>query len=483
MKGLAKLYDLGIRVKLALWGGTMILATALMVVLPFLIENHDEVKRDMLYDSEALGRTLAVSLAHDLAEGDRAHARTTLKTPFVAQNNRSYFLFEALLAVDIKGRVFASSHPDLYPAGGFVQSYSKQFAGLWPRLSTQREETTFDSAGDKTLVVIPIRNNQAELGQLILVHGPDFHVERFLDPVIRSAEFTLLALALLLPISWYWGMRIAHPLVLLAKYMDTSDGQLPAPLPAGIYPYHDELGKLFQQFDRLTVELRDQERLRQTVLESEHLATLGRMAAGIAHEINNPLGGLLTAVDILKRHGGHDPVSDKVVPLLERGLSQMRETLSAMLVEVRASKRRPLNRQDIDDVVTIVRQGDKKHPVALEIDNGIVGEVNIPANLVRQILLNLLLNARAAAEQDSARASVAQPGEHLIIKVSNSGPAIPPDVLEHLFAPFNGGTESGHGLGLWVTHQLVEQLHGGITVDSQDGMTRFVVTLPVGAAA
>jgi len=478
-----RLYDLSIRRKLPLWGGGLILATACLVAVPFLIEAHDEVRRDMLFDSEALGLTLAEALNADLAAGDQVHAQKIIRAPFVAQNDTSYFQFEAILAVDPGGRVFASSKPDLYAIASDVRAYSGQFARAWQRRAATRDLTLFDSEGEKALVAIPIRQDGTELGTLILVHAPDFHVQRFGELGLRTALFTLLALTLLLPLSWYWGVRMARPLTLLANRMDMAEGCLPTPLPPHAYPYRDELGQLFRQFDRLAAELQEKERLRQAVMESEHLATLGRMAAGIAHEINNPLGGLLTAIDTLKRHGGHDRVTDRVVPLLERGLGQIRDTVSAVLVEARPGPRRHLNRQDIEDIVTIVGQGSKTPGLRIAMSNAITGDVALPANLVRQILLNLLLNACRAAEGGTVNASVSQIGGRIEIAVENDGPAIPAELRDRLFQPFIGSGPDGHGLGLWVTHHIVEQLAGEITVNSRDGLTRLAVSLPIGEHA
>ncbi len=68
----------------------------------------------------------------------------------------------------------------------------------------------------------------------------------------------------------------------------------------------------------------------------------------------------------------------------------------------------------------------------------------------------------------------------LKLEVENDGAVIPPELMKHLFEPFTGVNEEGHGLGLWVTHQIVEQLGGVIAVDSRDGRTRFTVGLPKG---
>jgi two-component system NtrC family sensor kinase len=66
------------------------------------------------------------------------------------------------------------------------------------------------------------------------------------------------------------------------------------------------------------------------------------------------------------------------------------------------------------------------------------------------------------------------------MEVENDGDAIPAGLMKHLFEPFTGQNEDGHGLGLWVTHQIIEQLKGRIEVESREGRTRFSVKLPKG---
>jgi signal transduction histidine kinase len=95
------------------------------------------------------------------------------------------------------------------------------------------------------------------------------------------------------------------------------------------------------------------------------------------------------------------------------------------------------------------------------------------------VLINLVLNAVQAAGPDGhVEAQVSVVGDALQIKVGNNGETIPPVLMEHLFEPFTGLKEGGHGLGLWITHQIVQQLHGTIEVDSSDGWTQFSVSLP-----
>ncbi len=125
-----------------------------------------------------------------------------------------------------------------------------------------------------------------------------------------------------------------------AYQLGRADGQYwatpPEPFPSGVYAYDDEFGLLFRAYDRMRLELREKESMKREMIQSERLAVFGRLSASVAHEINNPLGGLVTAVDTLKQHGCQDPVAHRVLPLLERRSEQILGIVSALLEESRA---------------------------------------------------------------------------------------------------------------------------------------------------
>jgi signal transduction histidine kinase len=216
------------------------------------------------------------------------------------------------------------------------------------------------------------------------------------------------------------------------------------------------------------------------MLQSERLAAVGRLAAGMAHEINNPLGGMLTALDTLKCHGDLDSRTLKTVALIERGLTQIRDTVGALLVEARM-KSRDLLPQDIEDVRTLVAPQAHKKTLRLDWVNGLDRSAAVPATLVRQILINLTLNAiAAAAENGHVACEIGLESGALHLAVTNDGKLLSVEQMEHLFEPFSPLSEGGHGLGLWVTYQIVQQLGGRITAERRDGRMRFAVRLPIG---
>jgi signal transduction histidine kinase len=239
--------------------------------------------------------------------------------------------------------------------------------------------------------------------------------------------------------------------------------------------------------------------LEQEIMASDRLAAVGRVSAAIAHEINNPLGGMLNAIDTALRHGQPDVVSRKTLGLLERGLQQIRATVGALLVEARLDSPR-LSGQDWDDLLLLIQPEVAARSLELfwQVEAEAVAEIALPGHEVRQLALNLLLNASAAARStDSASEpaavefTVARSPGLLAIVVGNTGPALGPQQLSRIFEPFvapsfdtpaavsHGNLSHRHGLGLWVCWQIVQRLGGNIEVASDEQWTRVSVTLPV----
>lgn len=473
------LFDLSLRHKLPLWGAGLIIVTAVAITTSTLVQTRENIKKNMLVRSEILGRSLVRTLYSAISQDDVWRAYEIINFLARAEERQSGFQLESLVVLDKMERVFVATQPRRYPLLAPLAGLGRDFGLLKARLD--RGEGHLEIVEDEhILVAIPLVAEGVTLGTLVMVHPSDYYRASFDRIVRRTAWTTLVILLILLPINWYWGRRMTLPLTLLTEGMGKLGQKLPSPLPGIIYPHGDELGRLFRVYGQMQQELNDKEALERQVVQSDRLAALGRLTASIAHEINNPLGGLLTALDTLKRHGQHNPVLDRVVPLLERGLHQIKDIVAALLVEAKA-KSRDLTRQDVEDVHTLLAQEAKKKAVSWEWLNELADDVRLPSTLVRQVLINLLLNAVQAAGQDNGGHVAARIALHpgiLRIEVDNNGRGISPEMLDHLYEPFTGGNEEGHGLGLWITYQIVQQLHGHIDVDSREDRTRFVVELP-----
>jgi two-component system, NtrC family, sensor histidine kinase HydH len=247
------------------------------------------------------------------------------------------------------------------------------------------------------------------------------------------------------------------------------------------------------------------ERLKQherEIYRVEQLAAVGRLAAGLAHELRNPLMAMKVLVQIAGETGPEGALHGRDLGILEDEIGRMEESLGTFLDFARPprlEKRRFELRREVDQAVSLVsgraaQQGVRitcmlpSQPVVVEAD---------PIN-IRQLLLNLLLNALDATPRDGTiwvdmlrfqscngtsinpHQSTTAPTGWITISVSDTGKGLPPDLGERIFDPFTSTKDSGYGLGLSTCRRIAEAHGGEITAsDRIGGGTVFTVHLPV----
>lgn len=392
-----------------------------------------------------------------------------------------------LILADHNGSIFAASHPENYRVGAPLNLATEHLS----RVARALEAGTFERilegvVPDHRVVIAPLEAPDAVAGHLIFLYDNTHFNERVTESAWRTFTSTAAVLALILPIGWVWGRRIAEPLTRLSDCMTRVGHQGPDSLDCTLEQRNDEIGELTQRFQEMVRDLQEKADLERDMVASERLAAVGRLAAGIAHEINNPLGGMLMTLDTLKSRGELDPNARRSVDLIERGLHQIQETVAALLFEAQRSSRHLLP-EDIEDVRRLMSAQLQEGRICLRwqnrLDTAARTELPIPATLTRQVLINLLLNAIEATPiggliiaEFECRDGVFQ------ARVTNEGDPMPAEVRDSLFAPLQSRKPGGRGLGLWVTQQLVDQMDGTITVTSDEAFTTFLVTLPLAEA-
>jgi signal transduction histidine kinase len=476
------LLNLSFRYKIPLWGSLLIITATLAVSAALMVQAYDDLRNDLESSSASLGRTLAKTLFSAMIQEEVWQAFAIIRAPLHQEPADDLIQPEMILALDQNEQVFVSSHPKTVPMLTDVRRLDDEFVRLAQLIyaSPGPDARIVTLSGARRIyVAVPVAEEGARLGTLVIIHSKDVFLPRFRAIAIRGALIGLLVLAVLLPINWYWGQHTAAPLVQLARSIGDIAHGVPRDPPES-YAYRDELGQLFEAYGLMVKALREKAVLEKEVIRSERLAAIGRMSASIGHEINNPLGGMFVALNNFRRRAGNDERILKTVAMMERGLSQIRDTVSAMLVEAKV-KSRDFTPHDVEDVRTLLSGEAHKRSVAVRIDNDIAAPVTLPATLVRQVLMNLLLNAIQASEPSgTVRCILHRVNGSLTVETENGGRPIPQEMMTHLFEPFVSGNEAGHGLGLWVTYQIVSQLGGQISAESRDGLTRFSVSLPTG---
>jgi two-component system NtrC family sensor kinase len=236
-------------------------------------------------------------------------------------------------------------------------------------------------------------------------------------------------------------------------------------------------------------EIRELERRRveQQLFESEKLAAVGRLAASIAHEVNNPLEAIKNALYLMQGPGE----GDKNSRFLEIARKET-ERVSHIIRQMLGFARRPgeVDWVDVNQLLeeTLVLMEKKMRQLRIRIKKSFdeaLPPIRARADQLRQVFLNLIINAQQAIKGDgeivistSRYEQALQPS--ILVQLSDSGVGIAEDDLARIFDPFFSTGKKGTGLGLWVTQDIVRQHGGRIEVSSEIGRgTVFSIVLQV----
>lgn len=476
--------NLSLRYKVPLRVGILIVLVAMAVTVSLLVRSYIIFTDDLAVSSRNLGRITARLLTGSMRNDDRWRVYEIINTPSHFGDDARSLQADLVIVLDADGRVFVSTRPEEYPIASDPFANGRELPAIRERIAGVAGEggeiVTAPGTGSM-YVITPILSDGVELGRLLMRYPDAVYTTRFNSFVRQAVYTTALIVALLLPMGWYWGAHMARPLVELARCMRQVGSRLPDTMDCTVYRGNDEVGQLGIQFQNMVEELREKQQLEKQMLVADRLAAIGRCTAGIAHEINNPLGGLLNATNTLKVHGTEDELTRRTVSLIERGLLQIKNTVGTLLVEARPEMHR-LTPQDIEDTRTLALSSLNGKRCTLAWSNGVEQVVDLPSTHVRQVLINLLLNAvQAAPDRGRIACQVTVSSDALRIRTWNEGKPIVDEKLETLFEPFSGSEDGGRGLGLWVTYQIVNTLGGVIEVNSEPEGTEFTIDLPLAA--
>jgi signal transduction histidine kinase len=277
--------------------------------------------------------------------------------------------------------------------------------------------------------------------------------------------------------------------------------------PTGLTPRERELGAIILQYNEVTERLKrshDQllaevgrlreelERKNRELERRERLAALGHMAAGLAHEIRNPLGSIQLYASLLARDLTDRPKQFQTVEKISRAVHLLDGLVSDVLAfgkPTEPQRRTVVLGRVIDQVVSLVRHRLERAGVTLSADD-CCRDVELWADdrQLQQILLNVLVNGIEAARPDAVgqawvrlSTGLSQAGEEIVVSVADSGAGVEPEILQRIFNPFFTTKDSGTGLGLAIVHQLVEAHGGRISAGRHEGGGAvFTIRLPVG---
>lgn len=309
--------------------------------------------------------------------------------------------------------------------------------------------------------------------------------ERHLVLLVAGAGAVAICGALLVVLTY----TVQRPMVeLQQKIAQLGSGDLSASV--SFAHRNDEIGDLGRNFNHMVEQLRESrneiERLHRTQMSrAEHMATLGEMATGLAHEIRNPLAGIAGVIEIISRDLPASSPARAVVKDVRQEIARINRIVSDLLQTARPHppkvRKSDLN-TTVEHAVMLGRQQalSKSIEIALHKDPSLP-EVEHDSDQIHQVLLNLLLNSLQAIDNNGKIAvTVERRGDRAVIEVADNGRGISPENLPNIFRPFYTTKGEGTGLGLSLARRIVEDHQGRIDVTSTVGKgTTFAVILPL----
>lgn len=252
---------------------------------------------------------------------------------------------------------------------------------------------------------------------------------------------------------------------------------------------NDEIGDLGRDFNEMVHQLRESreeiQRLYRTQMSrAEHLATLGELATGLAHEIRNPLAGIAGVMEIIGRDLPESSPAREVLSEVQQEILQIKRILSDLLETARPKPPdfRPVDlNSTAEHAVSLARQQALSRPIEIKLSKQHdLPPVEHDAGQIQQALLNLLLNAiQAIDDTGNIRVRLSSENGFATVSIADTGHGIPPEHLANIFRPFFTTKKRGTGLGLSLVSRIVEAHGGRVQVNSTPGEgSQFMVWLP-----
>jgi len=277
--------------------------------------------------------------------------------------------------------------------------------------------------------------------------------------------------------------RPLENLVAGVRALETGDFAFPLHARGG-----DEVAELTGTFDRMRTNLQKTQR---ELLDAERLATIGRMASSISHDLRHSLAAVMANAEFLCESNLTPGQREDLYAEIRVAVDQMTDLIESLLEFSRTRESLRPSYGDVRSAVDRAVQGVKAHPEFQRIRIRITGEGSSEGwfdfKKLERALLNLLLNACEVVPATSGKADInlRRKGETLEIRVEDNGPGIADAVRDRLFEPFvSHGKENGTGMGLTVVQKILQDHGGDVVVErTSSAGTTFLVTIPLNPIA
>lgn len=461
--------------ELLVWTGLLLLAIFTMPLAVYFTWHISNAAHHSLAErAGTLGRNVAAESVNPLLVHDRLALHDRLLKAVESEAEARY-----MVIADPEGRPVAHTFPRGCPAG---------LRDIWEQAN--RGEARFRSSeGPMVDVAVPILDGR--LGTVHVGMSRRAAVQTTRRTLAVMSATLALALASLLVGSRFIASKVCRPLHRLEAEVsllpERSEG-FRAQEIGGTREVRSLAEKFSSMLHRQRALEREREQTTERIAHTERLAALGTMAAGLAHEINNPLDGMLECVRFLNVDPHRSERWNKFSPMIEEGLTRISRVMSGMLTFARTGREIRLAPHAMGDLLNsaLVLVEPKLQQMNVKLawkkPGGCVCLCDRDA--ASQAILNIVLNAAEAAADNDSGAAVRLEAfcgpEDVYLMIEDSGPGVPQHLKESIFDPFvtTKPRDRGTGLGLAVSRQLIRAVGGDIILceeRSELGGAKFAV--------
>lgn len=389
------------------------------------------------------------------------------------------------MILDAEGRVQAHLYPAENPIGlPFSPDNTGEQNFLQYAMSAKKPIVLSSGGFAKTSFqegIVPLFYGQKYLG----VVRVRLSVVPLYEKIINTTLIVLLSVVCFVIIGSTLGTivsrRMISPLTAITKGLENvGRGEMASFTPIPIRE-RDEIGRLSATFNQIMAELAEKKMLEEEIAMSEKLVALGRITAGVAHEVNNPLAGLINCIDTLRKHPDDKVLIERYLPIIDQGLHKIKDIVHNLLVGLKFEENNEsVEIEHINKLYDLIQAEIGDRDITLIWENNAAKNLLVSEKL-DQIVYNLLKNAlEILNNKGTIIFAMYQVGQHIALEISDNGPGIPASIRNQLFDPFFTTKSNGTGLGLWIVYRLVQSMKGIIEVKSKVGEgTTFIVTIPI----
>ncbi|NIM42359.1 MAG: hypothetical protein GTN84_14400 [Hydrogenophaga sp.] len=439
-----------------------------------LVDRHVESNAEA--ETHRLANTMARALVQPVLRNDVWQAYQLVRASTEVAPAASDAAVQ-IVVLDNEQQVFVSPTPRAFPIGLHASGLPRGMHEAARAVMTGSPPTAARVVQDdppSLVLASPILGDEDELiGVVLATHPPGISATQRASVIGRLGVLGMVAIALVGLAGGLLGIHLTRPLARLREVMRdtprraTVREQLESEELAHMALRGDEVGELARTFSGMLRQIAANQELERHMLEAERLASIGQLSAGIAHEVNNPLGGMLASIQNRRLRGAFDEATARTLDVLERGLHQVHETVQALLNEAR-SEQRPLRADDLHDLELLLRPEADHLGCRLQWAPGLPELMALPAVAVRQVVLNLSLNAIAAAgRRGEVRVWSVQDAQGWRVCVGNSGHALDAERLHALTSGAQRSSDGRLGLGLWITARILHTLGGELMLATE----------------